>query len=229
MYREFKAPVHLRGAIACLWARRGDGETVRVLPDACVDLVWRPAQGAVLAGPDTEHWLSPTTADELILGARFLPGAGAALGVPLAELRNQRVPLSLVGLPAIGADDRLHGELPPQEAAVQLGLVVERLVAAGQPDRAVQAASARLRDPRQRVDTLAADLGFSDRQLRRRFHGAVGYGPKTLQRVLRLQRFLAGRTGDLARAAIDAGYADQAHLARDCRELTGLSPGRLRA
>ena len=229
MYGELKAPVPLRGMLACLWFRRGDGEKVRVLPDACVDLVWRPGQGAVLAGPDTEHWLSATTPDEPILGARFLPGAGGAVfGVPLAELRDQRVPLPVVGVPAIGAED-LHGELTPREAAVQLGLIAGRLVAAGQPDRAVQAAAARLRDPRQRVDTLAADLGFSDRQLRRRFLAAVGYGPKTLQRVLRLQRFLAGHTGDLARAAIDAGYADQAHLARDCRQLTGLSPGRLRA
>ena len=29
---------------------------------------------------------------------------------------------------------------------------------------------------------------------------------------------------DLARAAADAGYADQAHLSRECRRLAGLSP-----
>jgi AraC-like DNA-binding protein len=230
MYRELKAPGHLRSAIACFWFRRGDGEAVRVLPDACVDLVWRPGQGAVLAGPDTEHWLSATTPDQPILGARFLPGAGgAALGVPLEELRDQRVPLPALGLPTLGADDVLHGELHPRDAAVQLGIVAERLVTAAEPDRAVQAAAVRLCDPRQRVDGLGADLGFSDRQLRRRFLAAVGYGPKTLQRVLRLQRFLAGQTGDLARAALDAGYADQAHLVRDCRQLTGLSPSSLRA
>ena len=34
-------------------------------------------------------------------------------------------------------------------------------------------------------------LGVSERQLRRRFADAVGYGPKTLARVLRFQRFLA--------------------------------------
>ena len=31
----------------------------------------------------------------------------------------------------------------------------------------------------------------------------------------------------LAGAAIAAGYADQAHLARECRALTGLTPGQL--
>jgi hypothetical protein len=42
--------------------------------------------------------------------------------------------------------------------------------------------------------------------------------------VLRLQRFLAlaGRGGDLARLAADAGYADQPHLTRDCARLAGL-------
>jgi transcriptional regulator GlxA family with amidase domain len=85
-----------------------------------------------------------------------------------------------------------------------------------------------LLQPGERVDELAAALGFSERQLRRRFLAAVGYGPKTLQRVLRLRRFLAERDVDgLAAAAVGAGYADQAHLARDCRALTGLTPGQL--
>jgi AraC-like DNA-binding protein len=233
MYRELPAPVHLRSAIACLWFRRGDGDAVRVLPDACVDLVWRAGQGAVLAGPDTEHWLSSTSRGETILGARFLPGAGGgALGIPLLELRDQRVPvdaLPVPGLAALHTEQVLHRELDPRVAARQLAVVAEWLVRGGPPDRAVQAAAVRLRDPRQRVERLAADLGFSERQLRRRFLTAVGYGPKTLQRVIRLQRFLAGQTSDLARAAAEAGYADQAHLARDCRRLTGLSPTRLRA
>jgi transcriptional regulator GlxA family with amidase domain len=85
----------------------------------------------------------------------------------------------------------------------------------------------RLLDPTQRVEALAADLGFSERQLRRRFLTSVGYGPKTLQRILRLRRFIAGERHNLARAATDAGYIDQAHRARECVRLTGLSPSRL--
>ena len=71
-----------------------------------------------------------------------------------------------------------------------------------------------------RVDRLAEALGISDRQLRRRFHRAVGYGPKTLDRVLRFRRFvarvceMAARDGDLARMAAELGYADQAHMTR---------------
>jgi AraC-like DNA-binding protein len=74
------------------------------------------------------------------------------------------------------------------------------------------------------VDGLA--LGLSERQLRRRFVDAVGYGPKTLARILRFQRFLAlaGSGEDLARLALAAGYADQAHLTRETRRLAGRTP-----
>jgi AraC-like DNA-binding protein len=83
--------------------------------------------------------------------------------------------------------------------------------------------------PGARVDALGRELGLSERQLRRRFADAVGYGPKTLARVLRFQRFLAlARPGDdLARLALSAGYADQAHLTRETRRLAGRTPREL--
>jgi transcriptional regulator GlxA family with amidase domain len=73
------------------------------------------------------------------------------------------------------------------------------------------------------------------RRLRRRFAAAVGYGPKTFQRVLRLQRALRLAGGNarpraslsLAMIAVAAGYADQAHMSRELRALTGRSPGAL--
>lgn len=197
-----------------------------MLPDACVDIVWRRGQGAVVAGPDTGPWHSLTEPGELIFGVRFLPGAGGpALGMPLSELRDRRITILELGL---DPGEVLHGEADLLAVPGLLAAAAARLVISGPPDRAVQAAAMRLRDPSERVEALAAHLGFSERQLRRRFLASVGYGPKALQRVLRLQRFLAGERNDLARAARDAGYADQAHLARECLRLTGLSPSRLR-
>ncbi|HEX4673460.1 MAG TPA: helix-turn-helix domain-containing protein [Solirubrobacteraceae bacterium] len=230
VYREFAPPAWARRAVACFWLRRGDGSSVRVLPDACSDIVWRSGAGAVVAGPDSEAWVSRTRPGELIVGARLRPGAGgAALGVGLDELRNTRVPID-----ALGVDPRgeLRGELDPDAAAAALVAIALRRVAQAPPDPAVQAAVVRLLAPGQRVDELASALGFSERQLRRRFLAAVGYGPKTLQRVMRLRRFLAAARFDagfdgLAAAAAGAGYADQAHLARECRALTGLTPGQL--
>jgi len=68
----------------------------------------------------------------------------------------------------------------------------------------------------------------SERQLLRRCTAALGYGPKTLGRILRFQRFralAAAREGAaLVDLAADAGYADQAHLTRECVRLAGETP-----
>lgn len=223
-YREIPAPSALRHSIACLWVRRGSG-TIRVIPDGCTDIVWRQGKGAIVAGPDTGPWDSFAEPGRWIIGVRFLPGAGGpALGIPLSRLRDRRVEISVLSL---DPHEELHAEADPHVVPALLASAAARLVRAGEPDRTVRAAVGRLLDPAQRVEALAADLGCSERQLRRRFMTSVGYGPKTLQRILRLRRFIAGERHDLARAAFDAGYADQAHLARECRRLTGLCPSRL--
>lgn len=230
-YREWDPPAPLRGTLACLWMRVIGPEgapPARVLPDACADIVWIAGRGAFVAGPDTGPVVNRLPAGTMVLGARFGPGAGGGvLGLPLAELRDRRVPLE-AAWPAAAA--RLPADLPMAEAAREIADVAAELAVAGDPpDRAIRAAAGRLADPRARVTELAADLGLSDRQLRRRCHAAVGYGPKTLHRVLRFRGFLAaadrdGTGADLARLAAEAGYADQAHLTRDSARLAGLSP-----
>jgi transcriptional regulator GlxA family with amidase domain len=92
----------------------------------------------------------------------------------------------------------------------------------------VRALVERLRPGRVNIAAVAAALGVSERQLRRRCEEAVGYGPKMLDRVLRLQRFrsLARLTAaPLVELAATAGYADQAHLSREHRQFAGRTPG----
>jgi AraC-like DNA-binding protein len=234
-YTEWPAPAGLRHAIACLWAQvTPDGSTRRglVLPDACTDLIWEPGRGAYVAGPDTGPTPTEMPAGTIIIGVRFRPAAGGpALGVPLSELRDLRVDLS-----DLRPDQarRLPGTLDPDTAVVRALDVAAALVADGPPDQALAWAAELLEDPQARTEEVAGHIGLSERQLRRRCHDAVGYGPKTLQRVLRFRRFVAqidaaayparGPAGDLATIAARAGYADQAHLTRECRTLAGLTP-----
>jgi AraC-like DNA-binding protein len=88
------------------------------------------------------------------------------------------------------------------------------------------------------VAALSTELAISGSQLRRRFLASVGVGPKALQRTLRFQGYLAlaqaaARPGPrtlvagVAELAAEAGYADHAHLSRECRRLTGLTPTEL--
>jgi AraC-like DNA-binding protein len=96
------------------------------------------------------------------------------------------------------------------------------------PDPATLAIAARVRAGWP-VDKVADAVGLSARQLHRRCLPAFGYGPKTLGRILRMGRALAlARDGlALARVAAVTGYADQAHLTREVKALTGASPGAL--
>jgi AraC-like DNA-binding protein len=213
-----------------------------VLPDGCTDLSWEPGRGAVVAGPDTGPVATTMAAGTIVLGVRFRPSAGGpALGIPLSELRDQRADLADLR-PADAR--RLSAALDPDISASRLLDVTAALVADGAPDPAVTWAARLLRDPAARAEDVAAEVGLSLRQLRRRCHAVVGYGPKTLQRVLRFRRFVSridaaqnaqnaqnaldGRDVlDLAAIAAEAGYADQAHLTRECARLAGLTPAAL--
>jgi AraC-like DNA-binding protein len=78
------------------------------------------------------------------------------------------------------------------------------------------------------IPELTAALGLSERTLRRRCESAFGYGPKTLERILRFQQFLGllrrSTAPRLAELAAASGFADQAHLTREVRRLGGLTP-----
>jgi AraC-like DNA-binding protein len=76
------------------------------------------------------------------------------------------------------------------------------------------------------VTEVAGELGVSERQLQRRVCDAVGYGPKMLARVLRFRRLQALAPAPLAELALDAGYADQAHMTAEVTRLAGISPVR---
>jgi AraC-like DNA-binding protein len=237
-YLEWPAPPGLRHAIACLWAQvtpgGGRDRVGLVLPDACSDLIWEPGRGAYVAGPDTGPVRTVMKAGTILVGVRFRPSAGGpALGLPLSELRDQRVDLE--DLRRRDAR-RLPGTLDPDIAVIRALELAAVLVADGDPDPAATRAAVLLADPRARAEDVAAEIGLSVRQLRRRCHTVVGYGPKTLQRVLRFRRFVsridAGLSSgqdahDLATLAAQAGYADQAHLTRECRALAGLTPAAL--
>jgi len=239
-YREYPPGAGLVAAASCVWVRvtpAGGAPPTRVLPDACVDLIWQQGRGVFIAGPDTGPVSEVMPPGTVLAGVRLRPGAaGAVLGLPPGMLLNQRADVrdlrgELPAGPATGLDAGLPGSLPPEVALPRLARAVGQLAAAGPPDALVAEAARRLDQPGSRVRQVAADLGISERQLHRRCCAAVGYGPVLLRRVLRFRRFVSridtGRPADLARVAADSGYADQAHLTRDSAELAGLAPAAL--
>jgi AraC-like DNA-binding protein len=161
------------------------------------------------------------------VGLRLPPGVGPAfLGVPAHEIVGQRLPLAELWTPA--AARRAAATAGPGTATALEEIVLARL-AEHEPDPMVTAVVTSV-DAGRSVREIASLLGMSERQLHRRSLAAFGYGVKTLGRIRRLQRALAtpaAATGAAVAAA--AGYADQAHLTRDARELAGVPFGVLRA
>jgi len=92
--------------------------------------------------------------------------------------------------------------------------------------RAGRAATRLCREPAADVERLAAEQQVSRRQLERDFARWVGTSPRHLTQVARLQRVSrrACRGASLADIAADVGFADQAHMSRVVRALTGLTP-----
>jgi AraC-like DNA-binding protein len=239
-YREFAPPAALARQLVCLWTQRiGDGASAyvhRVLPDACADAVWIGEAAPVVAGPATKAVMVSLPSGALIVGARFRPGwAPSFLGLPADEIRDRELPLREFWR---GDAERLWQQIAAERAAARKLARIEatllRRAAQARPAdaMAVRAVGWLARNPGGRVHALARELELSGRQLQRRVAAATGHGPKALQRVLRLQGLLAlvgtdrGPRG-LAQLAAEAGYADQPHMTREMRALTGLAPAAL--
>jgi AraC-like DNA-binding protein len=168
---------------------------------------------------------------------RFRPGAAVHfLGASADELTDERVPIEELPAPWLEPCHREYASAEEAVAALER-LLLERLAVAAPPDpsrRGVgHAVRTLLLSPSVSIRELAKDLGWTRQHLRRVFRHHVGIGPKELARISRLQRAvyrLQRAPGiDLARVALDLGYFDQAHMARDFRELVGVTPAAARA
>jgi len=236
-YTEWAAMPALGNHLACLWIHVPDtspasARDVVVTPDGCVDIVWNGSR-LFVAGPDTESHAVGPSSGRWFVGARFEPGmASTVLGIPASALLDDRVDLIDV-LPDVAAPllDELLASNDLDHAARRIEATVEGLLpnAAAADRTVIGAVRALQRSSLARpVATLAVELGVSERHLLRRCRASIGYGPKMLDRVMRFRRFNALLTAnpgaDLAGLAVAAGYADQAHLSRECRAMSGMTP-----
>jgi len=213
-YRERPGPVP--GVV--VWTRRVDAspQPNRILPDGCLDLIWNGST-LFVAGPDTSARWHTSQPGASYVALRCAGGVGPALvGVPAHAVVDESPELSDVW-PA-GAARTLAERVAERPAALAewalqrarscqidpVGPTVLRLAADGAA-----------------VSSMAERLGLSSRQLHRRCLDSFGFGPRRLIRVLRFDRALrAARAGvPFAQVAADAGYSDQAHLARDSQNL----------
>ncbi len=242
-YVEHPPLPELAEVVRTVWIQRtGEAAYVqRHLPTGGVEIHLPIGGHPQLVGPLTGPEIEVIPAHTTIVGVRFRPGTAPPLPTVLDDLVDQRLGLAeLWG----GSADRLVETMAqagtPERAlkSLQAHLLREFRRAAGVDPLVGEAVQALMPWHPVNIDALASHLALSPSQLRRRCLRAVGMSPKVLQRTLRFQGFLAlaqagaiatGRRGadGMAGLAVDAGYADQAHLSRECLRLTGLTPRQL--
>lgn len=234
-YREWAPPAALRGCFGQLWRSDlpvGHSGEVAVLPDGCVDILWRDGRLFVV-GPDVVAAHPQLTPGAQVLGARFQPGAARAwLGLPLSGIVGTAVALEdVLGVQARRMAARLNAVGDSEVRQQVFALELAGLAGNGTADAAAAQVFAQVRTGRMDLAAVSTALQLSTRSLRRLCHAQFGYGPKMLERILRLQRVLrlarARPRDSLAALAFDGGYADQSHLSREVRALAGIGAAEL--
>jgi AraC-like DNA-binding protein len=169
------------------------------------------------------------------MGVVFRPGGvHAFLSTPMDAFCNKNVPLDLIwGSMAGTLRDRLRTEshLARKFQVLEIALL-GRIKERARLNPAVQYALEEFacacipRVPR--IDRIAREAGLSRRRFTQLFREQIGLTPKLFCRVQRFQTALqqigSGASVDWAQLALTAGYYDQAHLAHEFQDFSGLSP-----
>jgi AraC-like DNA-binding protein len=236
----------LNTVVKTIWRARGTQSEFSVpepiVPDGCVEIVFNlgdPFSGedgqtqprALLAGQMTRAVVAMPTGNVDLLGVRFHPGrAGTALRVPMWQLQDCLIDAASVMADLAGVADDLRGmpdrcRLDFLDRALSSGAVDRRLDDIDHALALIAAAGGNVT-----VESIARRVGITRRHLERRFQDEVGLGVKQMARISRVHAALRlmERNGEMSGAAIAAhcGYSDQAHLIRECRQLTGRTPAR---
>jgi AraC-like DNA-binding protein len=218
-----------------------------VLPDGCLEWifhlgdpfrrlncarVWELQPRSFVVGQLTRFILLQPTGPLATMGVRFRPGgAYRFLQLPMHLLTD-----SFVATGDIWgrAGDLLEDAVLEARSDLERQRLIEDFLLDGlirsEPRRRFDAAINQVMCSRGQapVNQVAVTIGCSPRQLEREFRAHAGLSPKALARVIRFQHLLAlaGETTlrQWANVALDSGYADQSHMVREFRELSGQTP-----
>jgi len=252
-YQQFKPTGAAARIVESYWLLEdcSPGNTIqRIIPDGRPEIilnfsnpfesfsdgVWKPQDECFFVGQITAPLLLRPRGPARMLGIDFRPhGAARLLGVPMCKLTGAAVALEDLSRRQFRDLERVRDFSSPAEAAAALDAALRALAERGPVDNdPVSYAVGELERSGGLISIrdVAHRVGWSPRQLQRRFNDQVGISPKLFGRMQRFQTvFAALQSGasDWVTAAVRCGYYDQAHLIRDFRELSGKTPTALLA
>jgi AraC-like DNA-binding protein len=242
-FREVLPHPALAPFVDRFWLRAAGGSArsavpalTRILPDGCVDLLVRlePVPRLLCVGPMTCARVLFGGPEASTVAVRFRPGGAAPfLELDVNELTDCSVGTEELGLRWLAAGS-FAGKQPLAAVAHLQRLLLSRARTVAAPNlRVLYAVESLICRRRPSIEGLARDIGWSRQEQTRAFVRQVGVSPKRFARVARLQQAIAALQRDgglgLSRAALEHGYYDQAHMARDFRELAGVTPAAAQA
>jgi AraC-like DNA-binding protein len=251
-YHDYTPAAPLARVAEGVWTHRiapdaplEDGAMHRVLPDPALSLAFRCRRDSQGRPADPELIvIGPKTRPHVFRFARGCEIAAVRLKLEWVEPLFGLVPgehhdteRDLFGLYSLARPlfDRLVETRSCADAAAMLALTVVARARGHDAPRTRATAWAmelvRRTSGGMPVDGIALATGSSVRHLRRTVRREAGISLKAYARVTRLLQAVTAadrrRTPAWARIAADTGFCDQSHLVRECRALTGLSPGEL--
>jgi AraC-like DNA-binding protein len=189
------------------------------------------AERGFLVGPHDRPAVNEPVGETFAVGVVATPvGCEAVFGVPPARLRGRVVDLESAWPAAASLRAALLRDPNPER---MLALVEQHLGATVSRDPAAvercALAVARLEvTPTRPIAAIAAEVGVSHGHLDREFTRLVGLTPRVLARLLRMRRLLAALDVSASIGWTDLaqqhGWFDQAHLIRDFKRHTGVTP-----
>ena len=205
------------------------GDPIRQTPDGEGSVLL--ADTGFLIGPHDRPIVNEPQGETYCVGIVTTPvGCRPAFGLAPATLRGRVVDL----LEAWPRATALRREVSKCQTPVDALDIVEATLRTPEAfdrhafERCEAAVAELSEDPTRPVGDIAAGLGVSHGHLDRQFTEQVGLSPRTLARILRMRRLLEaidvhGSVGWAEKAA-DLGWSDQAHLIRDFKRHTGVTP-----
>jgi AraC-like DNA-binding protein len=190
--------------------------------------------GSLVHGPQWRFYIAGPKPPGAVVGVSFRPGcAPAVLRVAASELAGQHVSLNaLWGRRAARLRERL---LEAAEPAAIFRIMEQQLRACFHAPLLMHSAVAHALASNwsaNQVSDVQRDTGFSPKHFISLFRASVGVTPKhyyRIQRFNQITRCLAsGGPVKLADIADLSGYSDQAHMTREFREFSGVTPSQYR-
>jgi methylphosphotriester-DNA--protein-cysteine methyltransferase len=249
-YSRVQPSPALSRIVECIWLVEDDDAGPRkqkIIPDGypelifhfgdpyriCIDKTWGMQSRGLVAGQVSKHFYLENTGRSEILGVKLQPAALTHLfGFDMKALTDQVADINLLPL----AKDlrilqaQLQDAEPGRRPAVVEAFFHER-VHLMPNDHPVDLAVSEIftHHGMLGIQSLAAELGYTQRHIEQLFQKFVGLTPKFFARVVRFAyifRLISDNRPDWSDVVLRAGFYDQSHFIRNFKSFTGEDPSK---